>query len=65
MRKISDAIYVHRGVWIIKDEQGICIDWDIQRFNIYKSFNSAKEFINKYIDGTNKREPVIVGQWHI
>lgn len=60
MKKISDGIYKHRGYWIIKDEQGICVE---NRLHIFKTWNDAREFINKITDGTNKKEPVIIGEW--
>ena len=60
MRKISSGIYVHRGKWITKDEQGISIEGHLE---IFQTFNDAREFINKWIDGTNKIEPRIIGEW--
>lgn len=60
MRKISDGIYTHRGYDIIKDEQGIYIGGFLL---LFKSLTDAKEYINKHIDGTNKKTPVIVGEW--
>lgn len=60
MTKISDGIYTHRGSDIIKDEQGI---WVVGHFEIFKTYNDAKEFINKIMDGTNKKEPVVIGMW--
>ena len=62
MKKISDGIYSHRGYDIIKDEQGI---WVENHLEIFKSYNDAKEFINKIMDGTNKKEPVVIGTWEI
>ncbi len=61
MRKISDGIYVHRNHWITKDEQGICIEGHLE---IFPTWNDAREFINKWLDGTNKKEPRIIGEWH-
>ena len=60
MGKLSDGIYVHRGYWIVKDEQGICVEGHLE---IFKTWNDAREFINKFLDGTNKKKPVIVGLW--
>ncbi len=61
MRKISDGIYVHRNLWITKDEQGICVEGHLE---IFPTWNDAREFINKWLDGTNKKEPRIIGEWH-
>jgi len=60
MNKLCDNIYTHRGYWIIKDKQGICVE---NHLEIFKAWNDAREFINKIIDGTNKSEPRIVGTW--
>lgn len=61
MRKLCDDIYTHRGYSIIKDEQGI---WVCNWLHIFPTWNDAREFINKIIDGTNKKEPRIIGEWH-
>ena len=60
MKKLATDIYIHRGNWIVKDEQGICVE---NHLEIFKTWNDAREFINKILDGTNKKEPVIVGFW--
>lgn len=60
MRKISDGIYIHRGKCIIKDEQGIWVEGHLE---IFQTFNDAREFINQWIDGTNKIKPRIIGEW--
>lgn len=62
MRKIADGIYTHRGSEILKDEQGI---WVAGWLYLFKTYTDARFFIDKIIDGTNKREPVIVGEWKI
>lgn len=62
MKKLCDGIYTHRGNDIIKDEQGI---WVCGHLHIFKTLNDAKEFINKIIDSTNKKEPQIIGEWHM
>lgn len=62
MRKLSDGIYIHRGYAIIKDNQGISIEGIL---SIFPTWNDAREFINKRLDGTNKREPRIIGEWSI
>ena len=60
MRKISNDIYIHRGYWILRDERGICVE---NHLEIFKTWNDAREFINKFIDSTNKTEPRIIGMW--
>lgn len=60
MRKIVDGIYTHRGYEILQDEQGI---WVSGFLHIFPTWNDAREFINKRLDGTNKKEPKIVGEW--
>lgn len=62
MKKLCNGIYMHRGNDIIKDEQGI---WVCGYLYLFKTLNDAKEFINKVMDGTNKKEPQIVGEWQI
>lgn len=60
MRRIADGIYIHKGCLIMKDEQGICVE---NHLEIFPTWNDAREFINKILDGTNKKEPRIVGIW--
>lgn len=60
MKRLTDGIYIHKGKWIVKDEQGICVEGHLE---IFKTWNDAREFINKFIDGTNKIEPRIIGEW--
>lgn len=60
MKKLTDGIYIHRGRWIVKDEQGICVE---NHLEIFQTWNDAREFINKILDGTNKNEPRIIGMW--
>lgn len=60
MKKLSDGIYTHRGYWITKDNQGICIEGHLE---IFQTWNDAREFINKITDGTNKSEPRVIGTW--
>lgn len=62
MKKLCDGIYTHRGSEIIKDEQGI---WICGCFHIFKTLNDAKEYVNKTMDSTNKKEPCIIGEWQI
>lgn len=62
MRKIADGIWKHRNQFIMKDKDGIWIDWEIKSFDLYASLEDAKQAINKYLDGTNTREPRVVGK---
>ena len=62
MRKVTNDIYVHRNRWIIKDEQGIYVEGFL---HLFKTFNDAKNFIDKIHDGTNKKEPIIIGEWSL
>ena len=50
----------YRGVDICRNYGGYVIV-DGYDFNIYKSYESAKNAVRKTLDGTNKREPIIIG----
>lgn len=60
MKKISDTLYLHRGRLILKDEQGIYVE---HHLHLFKTWTDAREFINQILDGTNKKTPVIIGEW--
>ena len=60
MKKIADGIYKHCNRWIFTDNQGIFVE---HHFELFKTYEDAKQFINKIHDGSNTREPVIVGTW--
>ena len=60
MKKIVNGIYTHRGYWIFKDEQGIYVE---NHLELFPTWNDAKDFINKIVDGTNIKEPRIIGLW--
>lgn len=60
MKKISEKIYIHRNHFITKDVQEICVEGHLE---IFPTWNDAKEFINKIEDGTNKKEPKVIGSW--
>ena len=51
----------YRGVDICRNYGGFVIvnGYD---YNIYKSYESAKNAVRKHLDGSNKREPVIIGK---
>lgn len=61
MKKLTENIYKHKGYFITKDSQGISVEGHLE---LFASFNDAKEFVNKITNGSNKKEPVIVGKWH-
>lgn len=63
MRKLCEGLYLHRGEIIVKDQQGIYIPGFVNALDIYKSIEDARQAINKYNDGTNTKEPVVIGQW--
>lgn len=60
MQKIVDGMYIHRGYVITKDDQGISINGHL---HLFKTFTDARAYIDKYHDGSNKKEPVIIGEW--
>lgn len=60
MQKIVDDIYIHKNYFILKDEQGIFVE---NHLELFPTWNDAREFINKIHDGTNKKEPRVVGMW--
>lgn len=61
MLKIVENVYIHRGYVISKDDQGIRIHGCL---HLFKTFADAKAYIDKYHDGSNKKEPVITGEWN-
>lgn len=69
MKKIVDGIYKHRGYFIIKDEQGIHVDYDSSRsLLLFKTFTDAQIDIDmthsdEAYKKWNNRKPVIVGEW--
>lgn len=60
VRKIIGGLWVHRRVYIFKNEKGIYVE---DHLELFKTLADAREFINKILDGTNKKEPVVVGTW--
>jgi len=60
MKKICDSLWMHRGKCIFKDDQGIFVENCLHLFN---TLTDARLYIDKIHDGSNKREPVIVGEW--
>lgn len=62
MRKVFNGVYEHRGVMILENKDGWVVD---DCLHIFKALIDAKEYINKFLDGTNTREPRIVREWTI
>ena len=60
MQKLIDGIYIHKGKLILKDNQGIYVEGCL---HLFKTFNDARNYIDKTHDGSHKKEPVIVGEW--
>ena len=60
MKKLVDGVYIHRRHLITKDEQGICVEDNLE---IFPTWNDAREYVNKIMDGTHKKEPRIIGMW--
>lgn len=60
MKKLFDGFYVHRDREIIKDEQGIYV---VGCLHLFKTFNDARNYIDKTHDGSHKKESVIIGEW--
>lgn len=61
MTKLFDGLYTHRGHDIIKDEQGIFV---VGCLHLFKTLNDARNYVDKTMDSTNRKEPVIVGEWN-
>lgn len=51
----------YRGVDICRNYGGYVIV-DGFDYNIYNSYESAKNAVRKHLDGTQKREPVVIGK---
>ena len=60
MKKICNGLWMHRGKCIFKDEQGIIVE---NSLHLFKTLTDARAFIDKTHDGSNKRDPVVVGEW--
>lgn len=60
MQKIAPGTYKHRGRWIFTDDQGIFVE---HQMDLLKTYEDAKQLINKLHDGSHTREPVIIGEW--
>ena len=60
----TDNYRPYRGVDICRNYGGWVIV-DGYDFNIYASYESAKNAVRKHLDSTQKREPVIIGKMNI
>lgn len=58
---ITENYRTYNGYDICKNYGG-CVIVDGYDYNIYKSFESAKNAIRKRRDGSHKRDPVIIGK---
>ena len=63
-RIIKNEIYIHRGVmltrWNDETNKGIGTDIDLK---LFKTFADARRYIDKHLDGTHDKEPIIIGEW--
>lgn len=57
----TDNLRPYRGIDICRNYGGWVIV-DFNDYNIYASYESAKNAVRKFLDGTHKREPKIIGQ---
>lgn len=57
---VKNQIYVHRKIWITRYNQGIGTEFDL---NLFRTFADARRYIDKKLDGTHDKEPIIIGQW--
>lgn len=60
MQKIAPGTYKHRNRWIFTDDQGIFVE---HRMELMATYSDARQLIDKLHDGSNKKEPKIVGEW--
>lgn len=60
MTKIADNLYVHRKYLILRDDQGICVEGHLE---IFPTWDDVRQFINMFLDSTNKKVPRIIGMW--
>ena len=60
MRHLAPGIYEYRRTLILKSQGGWCYE---NHLDIYATLEDAKQAINKMMDGTNTREPRVIGQW--
>lgn len=63
MYKLTNNIYSHRRVIIIKWTQGITAELPGIDLNLYKTYEDARQAIDEYLDHTNTKEPRIIGTY--
>ena len=57
----TENLRPYRGVDICRNYGGwVIVDWN--DYNIYASYESAKNAVRKGLDGTHKREPRVIGR---
>lgn len=58
MQHILGGLYIHRGKLIQKCQFG----WEVEScLDIFRTLNDSRQYINKIEDGTNTKEPDIIG----
>ena len=63
MRKYIDGLWFHKGYPIRAEHGGYTVSGcNSIVLNVYKTLNDAKFAIDKVADGTNKKEPRIIGE---
>ena len=60
MVKIVNDVYEHRGKYIAKDGQGIFVAGHLE---LFPSWDDARYFVDKLLDGISEKEPRIIGKW--
>lgn len=61
MQRVTSNYYTHRGVDIVKLDYGITVDLPGIALNLYRTYEDAKQAVNKYLDSSNTKEPRIIG----
>jgi hypothetical protein len=60
MQRVTSHYYTHRGVDIVKIGHGITVDLPGIELNLYRTYEDARQAINKYLDSSNTKEPRII-----
>jgi len=58
VRRYNDGIYFYRGKTITRMLGGWWVDSSL---SVFATIDDAKQAIRKYLDGTNTREPKVIG----
>lgn len=53
-------VYEHRGKYITKGEQGIFVAGYLE---LFPSWDDARYFVDKILDGNSEKEPRVIGKW--